>query len=114
MPVPPDDFVFLTAAKDDLFDIAESDPEAGERIRTKIEELRDQTIQWGRVPQEQLEYLSDTPPEYNFYRQKIGTSGFRVIYQIDANEMLVVAILPRTDRTYQLDQLTGRVDKYEK
>jgi len=112
VPVPPDEFTFLEDAKGDLFEIAESDPEAGTRIRNKIEELREQTIQWGRVPQKELTYLTDTPPEHNFYRQKIGTSGFRVIYEIDAAEMLVVAVLPRTDRTYQLDQLTDRVDEY--
>lgn len=113
MPVPPEEFVFLSAAKGDLFDIAEGAPEAGSRIRDKIEELRDQTIKWGRVPQKELTYLTDAPPGYNLYRQKIGNSGFRVIYQIDADEMVVVAVLPRTDRTYQLDQLTDRVDDYE-
>lgn len=113
MPVPPEEYNFLHAAKEDLFTIADSDPEAGERIRSKIAELREQTIKWGRVPQEQLTYITDSPPEYNFYRQKIGTSGFRVIYEIDASEMLVVAVLPRTDRTYQLDQLVDRVDDHE-
>lgn len=113
MPVPPNEYTFLTAAKDDLFTIADSDPEAGQRIRSKIEELQQQTIQWGRVPQEHLTFLTDSPPGYKFYRQKIGTSGFRVIYHIDADEMVVVAVLPRTDRTYQIDQLTDRVDDYE-
>lgn len=114
MPVAPDTFSFLSAAKDDLLDIADNDSEAGERIRNKIEELREQTITWGRVPQEHLTYLTDAPPEHNFYRQKIGTSGHRVIYRIDANEMLVVAVLPRTDRTYQMEQLVARADARER
>ena len=113
MPVPPDTFEFLESAKSDLFSIADSDPEAGDRIRNKIEELREQAIVWDRVPQEHLTYLTDSPPGYNFYRQKIGTSGYRVIYEIDGDTMTVVAILPRTDRTYQLETLVDRVDDAE-
>jgi len=44
VPVPPEEYNFLHAAKEDLFIIADSDPEAGERIRSKIAELREQTI----------------------------------------------------------------------
>lgn len=40
MPVAPEEFNFLTAAKRDLFDIADGDAQAGQRIREKIEELQ--------------------------------------------------------------------------
>jgi mRNA interferase RelE/StbE len=113
VPAAPKEFNFLTAAKRDLFDIADGDAQAGQRIREKIEELQRQTIQWGRVPQDHLQYLTDSPSEYNFYRQKIGNSGFRVVYHIDSGEMIVVAVLPRTDRTYQLDTFVNRVDAYQ-
>lgn len=112
MTVAPDEFNFLEDAEADLLDIADSDPDAGRRIRSKIEELREQTTQWGRVPQEHLTYLQDAPPEHNLYRQKVGSSEFRVIYEISRSEMLVVAVLPRTDRTYQLDQFAERVEEH--
>lgn len=114
MPHPPDEFSFLTAAKADLFDVADHDPEDAKRIRSKIAELKEQTLQWGRVPQEHLEYLTDSPTGYRFYRQKIGTSGYRVIYEISGNEMVVVAVLPRTDRTYDMDRLAQRWDDGER
>ena len=108
MPHPPDQFSFLTAAKQDLLDVADHDPEDAKRIRSKIAELKEQTLQWGRVPQEHLEYLTDSPTGYRFYRQKIGTRGYRVIYEISGDAMVVVAVLPRTDRTYDMDRLTRR------
>jgi mRNA interferase RelE/StbE len=106
---PPDEFRTLPSAKDDLFSIAESDRETGDRIKSKIDQWN-QWLEFGRVPQEHLTYLTDSPGEYNFYRQKVGNSGHRIIYEISDGVMTIVAIVPRTDRTYQMEQYVDRMD----
>jgi len=106
---PPDEFQTLESAKDDLFSIAGSDRETGDRIRNKIEQW-EQWLELGRVPQEHLTYLTDSPREYNFYRQKVGSSGHRIIYEISGDVMTIVAIVPRTDRTYQMETFVDRMD----
>ncbi|AQL42294.1 hypothetical protein BV210_06005 [Halorientalis sp. IM1011] len=107
---PPDEFRTLPSVKDDLFSIAESDREAGDRIRDKIEQW-EQWLEFGRVPQKHLTYLTDSPGGYNFYRQKVGNSGHRIIYEISDGIMTIVAIVPRTDRTYQIEKYVDRMDR---
>jgi hypothetical protein len=38
----------------------------------------------------------------------VGNSGYRVIYEISADVMTVVAVLPKSDDTYDLSALAGR------
>lgn len=68
----------------------------------------EEKIRWGRVPQTHLTFLTDSPAEFNFYRQRVGTSGYRVVYEISGDEMTVVAILPKSDETYVLAALSRR------
>lgn len=48
------------------------------------------------------------PPEYNFYRERVGNSGYRVVYEISDDVMTVVAVLPKSDDTYDLAELSRR------
>jgi len=107
MPRVPSVLKFLPEAEDDLERIHDHDSEGAQRILDRIRDWRDK-IGWGRVPQEHLTYLTDSPPEYNFYRERIGNSGYRVVYEISGDTMTVVAILPKSDDTYDLAALSER------
>lgn len=65
----------------------------------------------GRLPQEHLTYLTGSPQPYNFYRERVGNSGYRVIYEISTDVMVVVAVLPKGDDTYDLQALTRRLQR---
>lgn len=107
MPRAPDTLTFLSEAKRDIEHIHDHNPDHAERILAKIADWEDK-IEWGRVPQQHLTYLTDSPSEYNFYRERIGNSGYRVIYEISSDEMTVVAVLPKSDDTYDLTELSRR------
>lgn len=108
MPQAPSTLRLHPAARDDLADIKQHNPDHAERILRKIDDWQDK-IQWGRVPQDHLTYLSGSGA-YNFYREWVGRSGYRVIYEISGDEMTVVAILPKGEETYDLSELERRID----
>ncbi len=110
MPHAPDSLTFLPEARQDIERIHDHNPEHADRILNKIADWRDK-IEWGRIPQKHLTYLTDSPPEYNFYRERVGNSGYRVIYEISSDEMTVVAVLPKSDDTYDLVDLSRRSTK---
>lgn len=93
--------------EDDLSSIQQHNPDHAARILRKIDDWREK-IQWDRVPQEHLTYLTGSG-EYNFYRERVGNSGYRVIYEISGDVMTVVAVLPKGDDTYDLTELQGRL-----
>lgn len=107
MPRAPSALEFLPEAQQDLARISDHNPDHAQRVLDKIADWEDK-IDWGRVPQEHLTYLTDSPPEYNFYRERVGNSGYRVIYEISGDVMTVVAVLPKSDDTYDLAALTRR------
>lgn len=109
MPQAPSKLEWLPSAKSDLASIADHNPNHGERILEKIDDW-ERLIHWDRVPQEELEYLT-AAGEYNFYRQRIGRSGYRVVYAISNDTMTVVAILPKDDDTYDVDSLSRRMHR---
>lgn len=111
VPVAPSKLDFLDDAEMDLGEIQSRNPDDAERIVKKIKQWRE-WIQFGRVPQEHLTYLTDSPPEYNFYRQYVGKSDYRVIYEISRDEMTVVAILPKDKDTYDMDTIIDRVKRW--
>jgi len=107
MPRAPSTLEFLPEAQRDLERIDDHNPDHAERILRKIADWEEK-ISWDRTPQEHLAYLTDSPPEYNFYRERVGNSGYRVIYEISGDTMTVVAVLPKSDDTYDLAQLSQR------
>ena len=108
MPRSPSRLRILPSAQDDLQDIQQHNPDHAARLLKRIESWRDK-IQWGRVPQDHLKYL--TGGSYNFYREQVGTSGYRVIYEISNDVMTVVAVLPKSDDTYDLGELQRRINR---
>ena len=44
---------------------------------------------------------------YNFYRDYVEKSGYRVIYEISGDTMTVVAVLPKDDDTYDRVDLSN-------
>jgi len=54
-----------------------------------------------------LTYLSGST-SYNFYRQRIGNSRYRVVYEISDDLMTAVAVFPEDDDAY--DSTTTGVD----
>lgn len=108
MPQAPSTLALLPEAREDLHAIAEHNPDHAERVLSKVHDWEEK-IEWGRIPQEHLTYLTDSPPEYNFYRERVGTSGYRVVYEISGDEMTVVAVLPKSEDTYDLTALSRRV-----
>ena len=90
-----------------MAEIADHNPDHAQRILDKIADW-EAKIDWGRVPQEHLVYLIYPPPADNFYRERVGTSGYRVIDEISGDVMIVVAVLPKCDDTYDLTALDRR------
>lgn len=110
MPSAPSILEFLPEAQADLERIAEHNADHAQRILDRIDDWEDK-IGWGRVPQEHLTYLTDSPPGYNFYRERVGNSGYRVVYEISGDSMTVVAVLPKSDDTYDLGELSRRASE---
>ncbi|WP_132057690.1 type II toxin-antitoxin system RelE family toxin [Halorussus amylolyticus] len=108
MPRAPSTLRFLPEARDDLGTIQQHNPDHAARILQKIDDWQDK-IQWGRVPQEHLTYLTGSGTR-NFYRERVGNSGYRVIYEISDDTLTVVAILPKGDDTYDLQEFRRRMD----
>lgn len=108
MPRAPSNIEFLPEALTDLDMIREHNRDHAERILRKINDW-EQKIEWGRVPQEHLTYLTDSPSAYNFYRERVGNSGYRIVYEISSEIMTVVARLPKSHHTYDLTALSRRI-----
>ncbi len=108
MPQPPAELTFLSSARDDLVAIQQHNPDHAERILRKINDWTDK-IQWGRIPQQHLVYLTGSD-KYNFYRERVGNAGYRVIYEISGEEMIVVGIVPKGDDIYDLSKFRRRMD----
>ena len=70
VPRSPSKLRILPEASDDVEEIQQADSEAATRIVKTIDDWKDQ-IQWSRVPQEHLTYLSGSS-SYSFYRQRVG------------------------------------------
>jgi mRNA interferase RelE/StbE len=109
VPHAPSELDILQSARDDLASIKDHNPDHAERILKKIADWQDK-IQWGRVPQEHLTYLTGSD-KYNFYRERVGNSGYRVIYEISGDLMSVVAVVPKGDDTYDLDEFQRRLER---
>lgn len=109
MPTPPSEFRVHPQVSEDLTRIREHNPNHAERCLEAIEDWERQ-IQWDRVPQERMTYLVGSGP-YNFYREWVGQSGYRIIYEISDDMMTALAVLPKGDDTYDLDKLQRRMDR---
>lgn len=107
MPRAPSTVRVHPAVFDDLGRIKEHNPDHAERCLEKIEDWKRQ-IQWGRVPQDRLTYLRGSG-EYNFYRERVGNAGYRIVYEISGDIMTVVAVLPKGDQTYDLATFQRRM-----
>lgn len=110
MPVAPSEFSWLPDAIDDLKDIYTVNFNAGERIEGTIDDWS-RKIQWGRIPQKKLKAVSGSPSEYNLYRHWIGRTGYRVIYEISDDEMVVVCIVPKDNHSYDISKFVDRIDR---
>ena len=108
MPRAPSALRFLPEARNDLADIQGHNPDHAKRVLRKIDDWQDK-IEWGRVPQDHLTYLTGSGA-YNFYRERVGNSGYPVVYEISDDEMIVVGILPKGDDTYDLGEFRRRMD----
>lgn len=108
MPRAPSTLRYHPGFEADLQDISGYNSDAAERILRKVADWEDK-IQWGRVPQEHLKYLTGSA-RYNFYRERVGNSGYRVVYEISGDEMTALAALPKDDNTYDLDTFRDRLD----
>lgn len=109
MPRAPSTLRFLPEARDDLGDIKQHNPDHATRILRKVNDWQEK-IQWGRIPQDHLTYLTGSGA-YNFYRERVGNSGYRVIYEISDDMMTVVAVLPKGDDTYDLGEFQRRMNR---
>lgn len=109
MPRSPSTLRILPAAQDDLADIQAANADAAERCLTRIKDW-ERKIQWDRVPQNHLTYLTGSG-EHNFYRERVGNSAYRVVYEISGDLMTAVAVFPKDDNAYDLDEYRRRMDQ---
>lgn len=94
---------------DDLASIQAHNPDHAARILRKINDWKDK-IEWGRVPQEHLTYLTGSG-KYNYYRERVGKSGYRVVYEISEDCMTAVAVFPKDDTAYDVTEFRERMDR---
>ncbi|WP_218927117.1 type II toxin-antitoxin system RelE family toxin [Halosimplex pelagicum] len=94
---------------DDIEQIKDHNPDHAERCFDTIDDW-ERKIGWGRVPQNHLTYLTGSK-SHNFYREWVGQSGYRIIYDISGDVMTVVAVRPKGDDTYDLDEFRRRMDQ---
>jgi len=99
----------LPSAQQDIADIKQQDPDSAQRLLNAIKDWERQ-IGWGRVPQTQLTYLTGSK-QYNFYREQVGRSGHRVVYEISDDLMTAVAAFEKDDNAYDLDEYRRRMDR---
>ena len=99
----------LEDAQDDLADIKQGDSDGAQRCFDAIKDWERQ-IKWGRVPQDHLTYLTGSG-SYNFYRQWVGRSKYRIVYEISNDLMTAVAVFPKDDNAYDLDEFRRRMDR---
>jgi len=109
VPRAPSDFRIHPAVTDDLEQIKQHNPDHAKRCYEAIEDWERQ-IQWGRVPQDRLTYLTGSGA-HNFYRERIGKSAYRVVYEISNDLMTAVAVFPKDDNAYDLDEYRRRMDR---
>lgn len=110
MPRAPTELRILSVVvQDDLQLIRQHNPDHAERIVERIEDWRD-NIQWGRVPQEHLRYLSGSDT-HNYYRERVGNSGYRIVYEISDDRMTAVAVFPKDDNAYDIDEYDRRMGR---
>ena len=94
---------------DDLAAIQAHNPDHAARILSKINDWEEK-IQWGRVPQTHLTYLSGAA-EYNYYRERVGNSGYRIVYEISDDLMTAVAVFPKDEGGYDLSTFRNRMNR---
>lgn len=109
MPRAPSNLRFLPEAQGDLVEIKAHNPDHPQRIFDKIADWKDK-IQWGRVPQEHLTYLTGSGA-HNFYREYVGKSGYRIVYEISGDTMTVVGVFPKGEHTYDIEAFERRMDR---
>jgi len=109
VPRSPSELRFLPSAQDDLEDIQASNSDAAQRCFDRIQDW-ERKINWGRVPQGHLTYLTGSG-EHNFYRERVGNSAYRVVYEISGDTMTVVAIFPKDDHAYDVDDYNRRMEE---
>jgi Plasmid stabilisation system protein. len=109
MPRAPTELTVLQSAQEDLAEIKQHNPDHAARILTKINDWSEK-IKWGRTPQKHLRYLTGSD-EYNFYRERVGNAGYRIVYEISGDRMTVVGIVPKGEQTYDLAAFRRRMDR---
>lgn len=80
MPQAPSEVRIHPSFEDDLASIKRHNPDHAERILRKVADWEEK-IEWGRVPQDHLTYVTGSG-SWNFYREYVGKSGYRIIYEI--------------------------------
>jgi mRNA interferase RelE/StbE len=109
VPRSPSALRILPAAHDDLADIKSSNPDAAQHCLDRIQDW-ERKIQWDRIPQDHLTYLSGSA-EHNFYRERVGNSAYRIVYEISDDTMTAVAVFPKDDHAYDLEDYDRRVSE---
>jgi len=109
VPQPPSDFRYHPAVFEDIEAIKEHNPDHAERCFDRINDW-ERKIEWGRVPQNHLKYLAGSD-KFNFYREWVGQSQYRIIYEISSNTMTVIAVLPKGDDTYDIGEFKQRIEQ---
>jgi len=109
VPRAPSQFRIHPAVETDLAQIQAHNPDHAQRCFDRIDDW-ERKIQWGRVPQDHLKFLT-TGGSRNFYREWVGRSDYRIIYEISNDVMTVVAVLPKGEDTYDIDEFRRRMDR---
>ena len=84
------------------------EPDAAQRCLDRIQDW-ERKIQWGRIPRDHLTYLTGSG-EHNFYRERVGNSAYRVVYEISGDTMTTVAVFPKDDHAYDLTDYNQRME----
>lgn len=106
-------FKNLRAAREDLDYLQ---PDEKKRVKKALEGIKNRYVLGPRDPRLHHEYerLGEWG-EYQLYRKWLGRSKFRLIFAVEGERMILVAVVEKDDDTYDLPKYRRRLGRtYEK
>lgn len=104
-------YVLEEPVKDDLNALQSHEVE---RVKRKIDGIRTTCVLGPRDPRFHHDYtkLEGSSGKYTFYRKWVGNDGFRLVFEVSGERMVLVAVLEKDDRAYSPTEYAIRMDRW--
>lgn len=102
-------FKSLQVVREDLDDLQ---PDEKERIKKALNGIKNRCVLGPRDPRLHHEYerLGEWG-EFQLYRKWLGRSKFRLIFAVEGERILLVAVVEKDDDTYDLPEYSRRLKR---